>query len=308
MKDNKFDIERMNRLREKYEGTHMTEKQLEAMKKTILAAKQQKRKEYWKKRMRLLAAAAAAMAVFIILPNTSPVIANAMQNIPVLGEFVRVVTFRSYTEEKEDMSITVAIPSLETIKKETAGLADSVNREIYTLCEEYSREAVQRAMEYKEAFMATGGTQEEWEAHNIRISVEYEIKSQSERYLSFVVIGSENWNSGSGERRYYNFDLQKETRITLKDVLGEEYADFADAAILEQMKERERAGEVFFSPEEGGFAGIKEDTRFYMNEAGNPVIVFDKYEIAPGSAGEVEFEIKSRENMSAEQETDAPQR
>ena len=29
-----------------------------------------------------------------------------------------------------------------------------------------------------------------------------------------------------------------------------------------------------------------------MNEAGNPVVVFDKYEIAPGSSGEIEFEIE----------------
>lgn len=42
----------------------------------------------------------------------------------------------------------------------------------------------------------------------------------------------------------------------------------------------------------GLFTGISENTKFYMNEAGNPVIVFDKYEIAPGSAGAVEFEIE----------------
>lgn len=31
-----------------------------------------------------------------------------------------------------------------------------------------------------------------------------------------------------------------------------------------------------------------------MNEAGNPVIVFEKYEIAPGAYGELEFEIETR--------------
>ena len=30
---------------------------------------------------------------------------------------------------------------------------------------------------------------------------------------------------------------------------------------------------------------------FYINEAGNPVVVFQKYEIAPGSSGVLEFEI-----------------
>jgi len=38
--------------------------------------------------------------------------------------------------------------------------------------------------------------------------------------------------------------------------------------------------------------GINENTKFYMNEAGNPVIVFEKYEIAPGAAGQQEFQIE----------------
>ena len=36
---------------------------------------------------------------------------------------------------------------------------------------------------------------------------------------------------------------------------------------------------------------ITKDARFYINENNNPVIVFEKYEIAPGSSGSVEFEI-----------------
>lgn len=31
---------------------------------------------------------------------------------------------------------------------------------------------------------------------------------------------------------------------------------------------------------------------FYLNEAGDPVVVFAPYEIAPGAAGTVEFVIK----------------
>lgn len=80
--------------------------------------------------------------------------------------------------------------------------------------------------------------------------------------------------------------------ISLKDVLGENYENIANSAIQAQIEQRTNEGKVFFAPEEGGFTGISDDTRFYMNEAGNPVVVFEKYEIAPGSAGEVIFEIK----------------
>ena len=58
---------------------------------------------------------------------------------------------------------------------------------------------------------------------------------------------------------------------------------------------RSSAGEVFFGAEEGGFTGISEDTAFYINENNRPVIVFEKYEIAPGSSGEIEFEIGGNE-------------
>jgi hypothetical protein len=34
--------------------------------------------------------------------------------------------------------------------------------------------------------------------------------------------------------------------------------------------------------------------KFYINGNNRPVIVFEKYEIAPGSSGEIEFEITGR--------------
>ena len=45
-----------------------------------------------------------------------------------------------------------------------------------------------RAEEYRTAFLETGGTEEEWAEHNIKITVGYEIKQQSDEYLSFIVL------------------------------------------------------------------------------------------------------------------------
>ena len=58
---------------------------------------------------------------------------------------------------------------------------------------------------------------------------------------------------------------------------------------MENMEEKE--GIAFWSKSEGGFTGVTDKTVFYMNEKENPVIVFDKYEIAPGAYGKLEFEI-----------------
>ena len=41
----------------------------------------------------------------------------------------------------------------------------------------------------------------------------------------------------------------------------------------------------------GGFTTVDETTSFYINEAGNPVVVFPEYTIAPGAMGVQEFEI-----------------
>lgn len=240
---------------------------------------------------RMLTAAAAVVAVFTIGLNTSTAFAESMGELPVIGSIARVLTFRSYEETTEDLSISVDVPSVEMIG-EDSGLADALNKEIYARCEEYAQEAIQRAEDYKEAFMETGGTEEEWAAHNIEIKVWYEIKSQTEQYLSFAVMGAENWVSAYNETRFYNLDASTAETVTLKDLLGDDYIRIADESIRTQMEERTASGEaVFFTEEEGGFTGITEDAKFYINEAGNPVIVFDQYEIAPGSEGMPEFEI-----------------
>lgn len=240
------------------------------------------------------AGAAAAIAVsFTVLLNTSTTFAQNVSSMPVIGAVARVLTFRSYEKDEADLKLSVKIPSVEMISQDTNGLAESINQEIHRLCQQYADEAVQRAEEYKKAFMDTGGTEEEWKAHNLEIRVWYEINSQTDDYLSFVIMGTENWNSADHERKYYNIDLNTQKIVSLKDLLGEDYLEKANESIKTQMKTKsQEMGITFWTPEEGGFTGISDEVCFYINEAGNPVIVFEKYEIAPGSAGAVEFEIE----------------
>jgi len=77
--------------------------------------------------------------------------------------------------------------------------------------------------------------------------------------------------------------------------LGKDYIDLVNEQIQQQIKERQENGNGdFFAPEKGGFETISAEQNFYINAAGNVVIVFEKYEIAPGSMGNVEFEIAVR--------------
>lgn len=239
------------------------------------------------------AAAAAVVVIFTVLLNTSTTFAQNVSDMPIIGGVARVLTFRSYETEEEDLKLSVQIPSVEMISQDTHGLSEAINQEIHNLCQQYADEAVQRAEEYKKAFMGTGGTEEEWKAHNLEIHVGYEINAQTEKYLSFVITGTESWNSANHVRKYYNLDLNTQKIVSLKDLLGEDYIGKANESIKNQMKTKsQEMGITFWTPEEGGFTSISDESGFYINQAGNPVIVFEKYEIAPGAAGAVEFEIE----------------
>lgn len=269
------------------EAIALSSRKHEEEQKVIRLNKNRTRKAFY----RSLATAAAVTAAFTIGLNTSTAFAETAGNLPVIGSVARLLTFRSYENQTEDMGISVEIPSIEMIESET-GFEKQINQEIYDRCEAWAKEAVARAEEYRKAFLETGGTEEEWKAHNIQIKVGYELKAQTEDTLSFVVRGTENWTTAYSQALYYNLDLKNHKMLTLKDLLGEDYKQKADDSIQAQIKEKEaQTGVTFFTPEEGGFTGITEDTSFYINEQGNPVIVFEKYEIAPGAAGEVEFEI-----------------
>ena len=78
-------------LKQEYQETKMSEEQLASYKKAIAGTS---RKTGGRALKFSLGAAAAVFAAFLILPNTSPAIAYAMERVPVLGNLVSVVTFR----------------------------------------------------------------------------------------------------------------------------------------------------------------------------------------------------------------------
>lgn len=239
-----------------------------------------------------IGAAACLFLGFTVAVNVNTTFAAGLQDIPVIGGLVRLVTMESYQEKNEDYGITVEVPSLEEIGEKNKGFSKEINLEISEMCNRYVQEAKQRAIEYKEAFLDTGGTPQEWKEHDIQIKVGYEIKSQSDKYLSFVVSGTENWTSAYAQNIYYNLNVETLEYVTLEDLLGTDYIDIVNESIQSEIETRSANGETFFSKEEGGFETIADDQQFYINGVGNPIIVFEKYAIAPGSMGNVEFEIE----------------
>ncbi len=237
-------------------------------------------------------AAAAALLTLCLTAglNTSQAFAAAAARLPVIGAVSRVLTFRTYDYEDQDKSIHMEIPQVET-----GETAVDVNRQIQSLMEQYRVEAEAHIAEYKEAFLATGGTEEEFARKGIRVDAGYEVKFESADVLSLVITANENWSNAYGVQYFYNLDLKNGTALTLEDLLGADYREKADRSIRRQMKERMEADSnlVYWDGTDGmtGYEGVDENTRFYLSSRGIPVVVFDKYEIAPGAFGAQEFEI-----------------
>lgn len=284
-------MKRMEEAKKRYDSTPVPEELSERIQTEIQRAetkrrKKRKRAALWKKSF---AAAAAAAAVFVAALNVNTAFAEGAARLPGIGEVARVFTFRSYQKTSDDLSVSVDIPGVDKIAEDTGEMESKVNEEIYFLCQEYAEEAQERAEEYKKAFLETGGTQEEWEAHNIEIKVWYEVKSRTENYLSVAIMGTESWSSAYSETKYYNFDRRTGGYARLSDFLGEDYAETAEKEILRQIGEREKETGIDFWEED--LPAITDKTAFYVNAAENPVILFEKYEIAPGAAGAQSFEI-----------------
>jgi len=240
-----------------------------------------------------LGTAAAFFLTFTAALNINTAFAEEVHQLPVVGVIARILTVSSYKKTVGDEKVSVEVPGVEFIQNDTHGLSKQINEEIQEICSRYADESLERAQDYKQAFLDTGGTEAEWAEHKIEIKVWYEIKAQSDDYLSFVVRGTESWTSAYSQEKYYNIDLKSGKLLSLGDVLGEDYINKANDGINSQIEEKSKEiGIPFFTPEEGGFESISDETKFYMKDNGNPVIVFDKYEIAPGAAGAVEFEIK----------------
>ena len=239
---------------------------------------------------------AACFGVLIIGLNSSESFAKGVENIPFIGTVAKVLTIRSYEDSNEDRTIKAEVPQIEveSDNEEVKQAVVDINKEIEALVDEHIKEAETHITEYKEAFLETGGTEEEFTAKNIHANVDYEVKAQNDKIISIVITSYEDWSNAYTEQFFYTLDLSTGDVITLKDVLGDDYINKANHAIREEMKQRvkEDADMTYFTEDEGGFVSIDENTQFYVNEAGNPVVVFAKYEVAPGFMGIQEFEIK----------------
>ena len=219
--------------------------------------------------------AAAALALCIAVPNVSPAAAAALEDVPVLGAIVRVVTFRNYVYDDGFHSAEVSVPELEGDKA-----AQAVNEQVQVWTD--------RLMEqFQETCQAELGRE-----GYLGLDVTSAVVTDSDTWFTLRVDAVETRASGYQFSRFYHIDKAADRVAILGDLFRED-ADWSAVLTREvrrQMEERMAgdAGAAYF-PEE--LTEIGPDQNFYFNESGEPVLVFDEYTVAPGSMGMPEFTI-----------------
>lgn len=129
----------------------------------------------------------------------------------------------------------------------------------------------------------------------------YNILRNDERLLSVCFYTTIN-AGGSGEySRCFTLDKTTGKVLTLSDLFteGSDYTGVISSDILRQMAEQSEAGEGeyflpggIWSPEEC-FKEIEPNQNFYIEENNKLVIIFDEYEVAPGSMGMPKFIVET---------------
>lgn len=236
---------------------------------------------------RSIGTVAACFVVLFAGLNLFPTFAAAAADVPVVGGLFRVMTVRSIHGTVNDVQINVDQPAVSGGDDFTQRINDEIQERVAAK----TAEGQQIVAEYKEAFLATGGTEEEWSQRDNEVSVTYDIKAQTDTTVSFVVDTYVSVASAYQEAYFYNLDVANDKELTLADLLGDDWVNICNTSIQKQMAASEDPT-VYFDASMGGFTTVDETTSFYINADGSPVVVFPRATVAIGAMGVVEFPIE----------------
>ena len=270
--------ESMEMWKEEYDQIPVPQETRDRIEAGIMRARLEKKRSDRMKNMKRTGVTAAALVLtFGIAVNASPVVAQAMDGIPVIGSIARVVTIRNYNESTNNgMMADISVPQIDG---NVAANADM---------DAYAKELISR---YEKEVVAQLGQEE----GHYALESSYEVVSDNDKYVSIRINTVETMASGAEFVKIFTVDKATGQTVSLKDFLNSpEKLEAVSQNIKDQMAAQmaEDEGKVYFTEgEPGGFTGLTGDENFYLNEAGELVIVLGEYEVAPGYMGTVSFTI-----------------
>lgn len=277
---------RIKQLKKEYMDTPIPE-ELDFMIERTLKDRRMKMKKQKNIRRILIPAAsiAAAFTITVVGVNTSPSMADSLGNIPIIGNVVKVLTFREYNVDEDGYHGNIVTPEIEGLENED--LQSSLNEKYL----EENKKLYDEFMSEVEELKENGGG-------HLGVDSGYVVKTDTDEILAIGRYTVNTVASSSTEFKYDTISKKDNVLITLPSLFEDDkYVEIISENIKEQMINENKSDESKIYWVEGveetieGFKEISPDQSFYINEDNKLVISFDKYEVAPGYMGVIEFVI-----------------
>ena len=205
-------------------------------------------------------AACILFVMLVVLPNLSVTYAHAMENIPIIGDLVEIFTVRNYFNDPNNQQVS-----------------NLINKDVNELTEA----VIQKFYDDLEISHDTGYGS---------IYIDYETVTNTDEWFTLKLTVSEVQASSNTYFKFYHIDRTSGTYVTFGDLIDSEDFGAIEQIIRAQMEAEMAADpDVVYWTEDTelgqSITALSTDQNFYFDDAGNLVIVYNKYEVSPGSMG-----------------------
>lgn len=207
----------------------------------------------------------------------STINAASIDKLPVIGSMVNIgklkISFASGNNE-----LDASIPNIQY----QSDLDEKLNKEINKL-----------------TFRIIDSFFKEFDDNNHHYTkIDYEVITDNYEWFTLKINVLETMASSNNYFKYYHINKTNNKIINLGDLFKNgDYKEVFVQEIKRQMLERMSDDPTLTfwidDYDDGSFKTIEDNQNFYFNKKGDIVIVFNKYEVGPGSIGTQEFIIDS---------------
>ena len=234
--------------------------------------------------------------LLVVCLNCMPDLAQALEAVPVIGPVIRIADLRTYGLYWGDTSISGELPMLEGPSSAEDDASSAATEPAANGADEMNQQAEAYIAQVQETFLWYAAR--EYQGY-VASDTGYRVLRDDEELLSLCFYTTLNAGGSVDYSRYFTLDKPTGKILSLSDLFleGSDYVEAISADILRQMEAQVEAGEGDYFipggiwPEEDCFQAIDADQEFYLDESNRLVIVFDEYEVAPGSMGIPQFVI-----------------
>ena len=239
-----------------------------------LPEKEYKLQQYGYQKKWIAVAAVLSVFLLVFMPNINTY-AQTLENVPIIGDIVKIFTIHKDIYEDGKHELQAEIPMVNDDKNQEE--ATLMNKDI----EQLSTAVIQKF--YEEIELSKDGYGS--------IYLDYEVIMNNASWFSLKLNVNEIAGSSDSYAKIYHIDRINGRYVQLKDLLNEDGMKEVEAYILKTMQSQMEQDKKIEYVIENDFKLVTGESNFYYNENMDLVIVYNKYEIAPGYMGCPEFII-----------------